>query len=91
MIGDFMNVVFTKGSLVVQSVRNVAKVTIHPKAEDGRGVIHVYERLTGATAAMVLLDDIDSIVMGDEATITPEQEAMTPKARVYNEKGELQP
>ena len=57
-----MQVVFTKGSLVVATVRNVARVTVYPKGEGGRGVVHVYEQHTGATAAMVLLDDIDNMV-----------------------------
>ena len=73
-----MHIIFHKGSLEVQSCKDVHHVDIYPTAAEGRGTIHVYDS-DGKTAAIILMDTIDNARFWNDLQLTSEQAALTPE------------
>jgi len=73
-----MQVVFQKASLTAASCQAVHRVVIYPKAEGGRGTIHVYDQ-AGKVMQIILLDTIDAAVFTDDSILSPELLVLMPE------------
>lgn len=81
-----MQAVFTNQSINSATTKNVKRIAIHPKAEGGRGTIHLYDE-DGKTLAIILLDSMDAAIFFDDPNLTPAQALLMPAPTLPKEQG----